>query len=73
MATYERLDYGSPDGAQIGGAAGDKIGFFGATPASQRANSVQAASVASATANIEAWRTEVTATLTALGLWKGGA
>lgn len=32
MPTYERLDYGSPDGCQIGGAATDKIGFFGATP-----------------------------------------
>ena len=32
MATYERLDYGSPDGCKIGGAATDKIGFFGATP-----------------------------------------
>ena len=32
MATYERLDYGSSDGCQIGGAAMDKIGFFGATP-----------------------------------------
>lgn len=32
MATYERLDYGSDDGAQIGGAATDKIGFFGAVP-----------------------------------------
>lgn len=32
MATYERVDYGSPDGAQFGGAATDKIGFFGATP-----------------------------------------
>lgn len=32
MATYERLDYGSSDGCQIGGAATDKIGFFGATP-----------------------------------------
>jgi hypothetical protein len=32
MATYERLDYGSPDGAQLGGASTDKIGFYGATP-----------------------------------------
>ncbi len=32
MPTYERLDYGSDDGAQLGGAATDKIGFFGATP-----------------------------------------
>ena len=32
MATYERIDYGSPDGCQLGGAATDKIGFYGATP-----------------------------------------
>lgn len=32
MPTYERLDYGSDDGCQIGGAATDKVGFFGATP-----------------------------------------
>ena len=32
MATYERLDYGSSDGAQIGGSAQDPIGFYGATP-----------------------------------------
>lgn len=32
MATYERVDYGSSDGCQIGGASTDKIGFYGATP-----------------------------------------
>ncbi len=32
MPTYERLDYGSDDGCQIGIAATDKIGFYGATP-----------------------------------------
>lgn len=32
MATYERIDYGSSDGSQLGGAATDKIGFYGATP-----------------------------------------
>jgi hypothetical protein len=36
MATYERLDYGSTDGCQIGGAATDKVGFFGATPVVQQ-------------------------------------
>lgn len=43
MATYERLDYGSSDGCQIGGAATDKVGFFGAVPV------VQQATVAAAT------------------------
>lgn len=32
MPTYERLDYGSPDGCHMGGASTDKIGFYGATP-----------------------------------------
>lgn len=32
MATYERLDYGSSDGSQLGGASTDKIAFYGATP-----------------------------------------
>lgn len=31
MATYERLDYGSDDGAQLGDSSA-KIGFYGATP-----------------------------------------
>jgi hypothetical protein len=43
MADYERLDYGSPDGALLGGASTDKIGFYGKTPV------VQAVSVTSVT------------------------
>ena len=35
MPTYERLDYGSTDGIQIGGASIDPIGFYGATPIRQ--------------------------------------
>jgi hypothetical protein len=79
MATYERLDYGSSDGAQMGGAATDKIGFYGATPIAQRASAFQANSVVSVSSNITvaasltAWIVEVTATLNALGLWKGAA
>jgi hypothetical protein len=37
MATYERVDYGSADGCQVGGAATDKVGFFGAVPVVQPA------------------------------------
>jgi hypothetical protein len=36
MATYERLDYGSTDGSQWGGAATDKIGVYGKVPVVQR-------------------------------------
>ena len=32
MPTYERLDYGSVDGSQWGGASTDPIGFYGVTP-----------------------------------------
>lgn len=79
MPTYERLDYGSPDGAQFGGAATDLIGFYGAVPITQRASAFQANSVVSVSSNITiaasltAWIVEVTATLNALGLWKGAA
>lgn len=59
--------------------AGGKAGFYGATPASQRAAAIQAASVVSVSSNITiaasltAWILEVTNTLTGLGLWKGAA
>ncbi len=43
MPSYERLDYGSDDGCQIGGAATDKVGFYGTTPATQPTNADQAA------------------------------
>lgn len=55
------------------------LGFYGATPAAQRAAAIQAASVVSASsyisvpANLAAWAAEVNATLTGLGLWKGAA
>ena len=66
---------------QIGNSTGGagSIGFYGKTPAVQRASSVQAASVVSASsyisvpANLAAWAAEVNATLTGLGLWKGTA
>ncbi len=79
MPTYERLDYGSSDGSQWGGAATDKLGLYGATPVTQRAAAIQANSVVSVSSNITiaasltAWIVEVTATLNALGVWKGSA
>jgi hypothetical protein len=75
----QRLDYGHPDGATIGGSATNRVGFYGATPVTQRAAAIQANSVVSVSSNITiaasltAWIVEVTATLNALGLWKGGA
>ncbi len=58
---------------------GGTLGFYGATPVTQRAAAIQAASVVSVSSNITiaasitAWVLEVTNTLTALGLWKGAA
>jgi hypothetical protein len=79
MATYEQVTYNSPDGAQIGQSATEKVAFYGATPIAQRAAAIQANSVVSVSSNITiaasltAWIVEVTATLNALGLWKGAA
>jgi len=76
----EELEVGA--GAQpvrVGGSTSATLGFYGKTPASLRASSVQAASVVSASsyitvgANLAAWAAEVNATLTGLGLWKGTA
>jgi hypothetical protein len=30
--SYEQVTYNSPDGAQVGSASTEKVGFFGATP-----------------------------------------
>lgn len=84
MATYERLDYGSSDGCQIGGAATDKIGFYGTTPAAQRASAAQAALTATTigavglatTAGVSALLAqleEIRASLVAYGLIKGSS
>ena len=65
------------DGIDVGAAAAKLVGFYGATPVSQRTNTIQAASVVSVSSNITiaasltAWIVEVTATLTGLGVWKG--
>lgn len=79
MPTYERLDYGSPDGCQIGGSASDKVAFFGTTPITQRAGTAQATTIwgTSATTSLDTARVAVIAemanTLIALGFWKGSA
>ena len=38
MPTYERLDYGSPDGSHWGGASTDNLGCYGVTPVSRYAD-----------------------------------
>lgn len=57
MATYERLDYGSADGCQIGGAATDKVGFYGATPVVQQATVAAATDAATVITTANACRT----------------
>lgn len=37
MATYESVTYNSPDGAQIGLSASEKVAFHGSTPVDQYA------------------------------------
>ncbi len=86
MATYEQVTYNSPDGAIIGKAATEKIGFYGTTPAVQP-NSASQAAVSSTITTTLATNTVLEANLTAtitlvnqlrsalvtLGLIKGSA
>ena len=61
MATYEQVTYNSPDGALIGNAATDKIGFYGTTPVVQRATAAThttiatTVSVSTTTASVTSW------------------
>lgn len=79
MPTYERVDYGSPDGSQLGGSSADKIAFYGTTPIVQRSGAAQATSLvgtASSTAvatDVKAAIIEIMNTLQAVGLWKGSS
>lgn len=71
---YEQVTYNSPNGAQIGSSASEKVGFYGATPVVQRAtatthtttNVVTSASFGTLqVAQIQ----EIQNTLIALGIW----
>lgn len=79
MPEYQYVTDGRPDGAMIGSAATEKIGFYGATPIAQRSGAAQAtsavgtASSTAVTTEVKAALIEVMNTLTALGLWKGSA
>jgi hypothetical protein len=79
MAIGQQLSDLNSQGTSLGQSATDLISLYGATPAAQRAASIQAASVVSVSSNISvlastvAWMLEVTNTLTALGAWKGSA
>jgi transcription elongation factor len=56
MPTYERLDYGSPDGSHWGGASTDALGMYGVTPVTQY-TAVGAASTYSTTSTSNAVQT----------------
>jgi hypothetical protein len=72
-----QLGDGSPDGVLVA-VSGAKVAFYGAAPVAIRATNTlhNSASVSTlnATSNltaIAAWITEVTNTLTGLGVWQG--
>ena len=75
MATYERIDYGSDDGSQWGGASTDKLGFYGSVPVVRRTfvaslhNSTAIVSSTDFTAAHLAVLQEVMNTLRGLGVW----
>ena len=75
MSAYERLDYGSDDGCLIGGAATDKIGFYGKVPVIRRpySSAVHATSGMVSSASFGATQlaivVEIANTLTGLGIW----
>lgn len=74
----EYVGTNSTDGTSMGSSTTEKVSFYGVTPIVQRSGAVQAtALITDATAAqitlIRDALIEAMATLTALGLWKGGA
>ena len=67
MPSYERIDYGSPDGSQLGGASTDKIGFYGATPVTRPSVTWPNTGTATTTLN-ETKVNRIMAALVSLGL-----
>jgi hypothetical protein len=73
--SYETVTYNSPDGAQIGISASEKIAFYGAVPVIQRAYSsaLHATSGVSSSASFGATQLavlqEIQKTLIGLGVW----
>ena len=77
MATYENLDYGSPDGSKWGRTASDKLSLYGKVPVIQRAYTsslhATAAMLSSAGSLFQATHVaqiqEIQNTLIGLGIW----
>ena len=74
MATYERVDYGSPDGCQIGDSSA-KVSVYGAVPVVQRpySSAVHATSGLATSADFGATQLaavqEIQTTLIGLGIY----
>jgi hypothetical protein len=75
MASYEQITYNSPDGAQIGSSATEKVAFYGGVPVAQRAYSsaVHATSALATSSDFGATQLaalqEIQKTLIGLGVW----
>lgn len=67
MASYEQVTYNSPDGAQIGKSATEKVGFFGKTPVAQPSVTWPNTGTATTTLN-ETKVNRIMAALVSLGL-----
>ena len=73
--SYEQVTYNSPDGAQMGQSATEKIAFYGNTPVVRRAYSsaVHATSALATSTSFGATQLaalqEVQLTLIGLGIW----
>jgi hypothetical protein len=60
VTQIQQITTGQPDGAKIGAAATDKLGFYGATPVVQQTTNVAATDLATATVAIAAIKTALT-------------
>ena len=75
MPSYEQITYNSPDGAQLGQSASEKIAFYGVVPVIQRAYSsaVHATSALAVSSAFGATQLaaiqEIQLTLIGLGIW----
>lgn len=71
MATYEVLDYGSPDGSQWGSASTEKLGMYGATPITRYVGAGAASTYAAynqSTASASTWGFDTQAAVTSIVL-----
>jgi hypothetical protein len=72
---YEQVTYNDSEGAQIGKSSSEKVAFYGATPAAQRAYTaaVHATSALASSSDFGATQLaavqEIQNTLTGLGIW----